>query len=134
MIWGLFFGLTGCDRINVGDVGNGGDGADKVAGRLTKGSTRGACGPKKQLHLLVLTKNTFPLHCQNACCMLQKKYCQSKIVAFFGSNLCTQVNIRENVDVQDVTLLYANINKRPTVMMVAPRFNLLRLLALLSLL
>ena len=44
----MFFGLTGCDRINVGDMGNGGDGGDKVAGRLTKGSTRGPCGPKKQ--------------------------------------------------------------------------------------
>ena len=75
MIWGVLFGvfgLDGCDRIKVGDMGNGGDGgdgADKLVGRLTKGSTRGACGPKKQLHLLVLTKNTFPLHCQNACCM-----------------------------------------------------------------
>ena len=35
----MFFGLTGCDRINVGDVGNGGDGgdgADKLVGRLTR--------------------------------------------------------------------------------------------------
>ena len=73
----MFFGLTGCDRINVGDVGNGGDGgdgADKLVGRLTKGSTRGPCGPKKQLHLLILTKNTFPLHCQR--CMLHALCCK----------------------------------------------------------
>ena len=143
VLWGVFW-LDECDRINVGDVGNWGDGgdggdggdrADKVGWRLDKGSTRGPCGPKKQLHLLVLTKNTFPLHCQK--CMLhalynKKKVCQSKIVAFFGSNLCTQVNFGENVDVQDVTLLHANINKRPTVMMAASRFNLLRLLRLLA--
>ena len=74
--------------------------------------------------------------------MLHARYCKKnaakvaeyRIIAFFGSNLFTQLNFGENVDVQDVTLLHANINKRPTVVMAAPRFNLLRLLAPLSLL
>ena len=67
MIWGVLWGvfwLDGYDTINMGDVGiggDGGDGADKVAGRLTKGSTRGPCGPKKQLDLLILTTNTFSI-------------------------------------------------------------------------
>ena len=75
MIWGVLWGvfwLDGYDTINMGDVGiggDGGDGADKVAGRLTKGSTRGPCGPKKQLHLLILTKIHFLCTVKNACCM-----------------------------------------------------------------